>query len=372
MDDFNLSSLHESKNEWCSRLLIVLTPHIVEGFKSILNEATTLCVNNNESNKILMTFQNFISRIPKWNSTIITNETNRIIEKSGCKYLEDLVSCVHIIQLKILSAARATQKPKKIDISIPNLSDFIHKSYVNCARQLYKNVYLFDNKNDPLSVQKNNKDIEVLIQESILNTIRESIPIEAILSAYMDEANEQDIIVDTQEEIIKEEIDDNNDAEIIKEGGKKEEINNTNEENISSKENTNNIEDNNVDSIEAPKQLETNIISPNSGNLNKNIELEFPELSSENIGKLSFSDMDFVRDENDIEDTISAPKNIERLEEISAVRNAERKQEYEDDDDDERIVISNDNINLSDIQTLDEPAMKLNESNLLSDIQILA
>ena len=74
MDDFNLSSLHESKNEWCSRLLVILTPQIILGFKSIFNEANQLCIKNNENSKYLMTFQNFISRIPKWSSAIIENE----------------------------------------------------------------------------------------------------------------------------------------------------------------------------------------------------------------------------------------------------------------------------------------------------------
>jgi hypothetical protein len=362
MDDFNVSSLYESKNEWCSRLLIILTPHFVDGFKSILTEATSLCVSNGEKNKILMTFQNFISRIPKWNTNIIANETNRIIEKSGCKYLEDLVSCVHVIQLKLLSAARAAQKQKKIDISIPNLNDFIHKSYVNCARQLYKNVYLFESNKDPLSIQKNYRDIEIIVQECILTTVRESIPIEALLDAYMDQTNEQDIVVDTKEEIIQEPLDGTSeDTEIIKEGG-------ANSDEPSVAKSNNNIEE---DTIEKPKQLESNILPPS---INKKPEFDFPELSNENIGTLSFNDMDFVKDENNNENTISAPKDIERLEEISAVRNAERRQdEMDDDDDEERLVISNDNINLNDeIQSLDAPQMKLNDSNLLEDVQILA
>ena len=35
MDDFNISSLHESKNEWGARLITMLTPLIIEGFKSL-------------------------------------------------------------------------------------------------------------------------------------------------------------------------------------------------------------------------------------------------------------------------------------------------------------------------------------------------
>ena len=114
MDDFNVSALHESKNEWGSRLVTILTPLIIDGYKSILNESITLCKTNNENDKYLMTFQNLISRIPKWNSQIIETERKRICEKSGCNYLEDLVTCVHIIQLKILTAMRVGQKQKKI------------------------------------------------------------------------------------------------------------------------------------------------------------------------------------------------------------------------------------------------------------------
>jgi hypothetical protein len=142
MNDFDISSLHESKNEWCSRLLTIMTPLVIEGLKSIFDEAYKLCKDNDETDKYLMTFQNFLTRIPKWNPTIIENERKRICDRSGCGYLQDLVTCVHIIQLKLLTAIRAGNKQKKIDINIPKLDDFIHKTYIHVARKIYKNVYL--------------------------------------------------------------------------------------------------------------------------------------------------------------------------------------------------------------------------------------
>jgi hypothetical protein len=53
-----------------------------------------------------MTFQNLLARIPKWNQSIIDTEKKRIIELCNCSYLEDILTCVHIIQLKILSCVR--------------------------------------------------------------------------------------------------------------------------------------------------------------------------------------------------------------------------------------------------------------------------
>ena len=106
MDDYNVNVLSEAKNEYSSRLVTIITPLMIEGIKSIFDEAYTLCLDNEENEKYLMTFQNFLSRVPKWNSTIIEEETQRIVKKSQCSYLEDLLTCVHITQLKILTSIR--------------------------------------------------------------------------------------------------------------------------------------------------------------------------------------------------------------------------------------------------------------------------
>jgi hypothetical protein len=206
MDDFNVTSLHESKNEWGARLLTILTPLVVEGFTSIYDEALTLCRNNNELDKHLMTFQNFISRIPKWNASIIETEQKRIVEKSACSYLEDLITCVHVIQLKLLSAVRVGSKQKKIDISIPKIEDFIHRVYIISARKIYKNVYLFEKNIPPLQVQKNNRELELLVQESILNAVRESIPVDVLLRTYLDETIEEDVEINIHEEVLDQPI----------------------------------------------------------------------------------------------------------------------------------------------------------------------
>ena len=71
MDDFVISNLQESRNEWCSRLISIFTPLVNEGVRSIFNEAWKLCVDNDEANKYLMTFQNLLARVPKWNNVNI-------------------------------------------------------------------------------------------------------------------------------------------------------------------------------------------------------------------------------------------------------------------------------------------------------------
>ena len=309
MDDFNVSSLHESKNEWGARLLTIFTPLIIEGFKSIFEESFKLCKENGETDKYLMTFQNFITRIPKWNATIIETEKKRIIERSGCSYLEELVACIHIIQLKLLTAMRVGQKQKKIDINIPKLDDFIHKTYVNVARKIYKNVYLFELNAPPLQIQKHNRELEIIVQECILNAVRESIPVENILRAYMDETVEEDITEEIKEQI-----------------------------------------------IEKPqtKSESQSIFEGNDGNVS-----------------LKFNDMDSVMGKNGEEVLVNAPKTIERLEEISTLRNIQRK--IEEEEDDEKLKISDEEVSLGhlDVHVINPPEIKLDQDLLLGDIEIL-
>ena len=313
MDDFVVSNLHESKNEWCGRLVSILTPLVMEGFRSIFNESWKLCADNNEVNKYLMTFQNLLSRIPKWNSVIVEEERKRIIERSGCTYLEDLITCVHIIQLKVLTCVRVGNKQKKIDISIPKLDHFLHRVYIHSARKIYSNVYLFEKKISDLQVQKNNRELEILIQESILTAIRESIPTEAIIRAYLDESveeEEQVIIENIQEEPEK----------------KMEEMK---------------TEDNHKSASETESSLTTTELSSSKSDPEpfKNPEDNIPEVvpSIQNIDddkvvtRLSFNDMDSISDGTQK----PAPKDLDRLEQISIERNLQRKQEYMEDDEEE-------------------------------------
>ena len=318
MDDFVISNLHEARNEWCSRLVSILTPLVAEGIRSIFDESWKICVDSDELNKYLMTFQNLISRIPKWNSVIIEEERQRIVERSGCNYLEDLITCVHIIQLKVLTCIRVGNKQKKIDISIPKLDPFIHRVYIQSARKVYSNVYLFEKNVSPMQVQKNGRDLEIMIQEAILTTIRESIPTEAIIRAYTDESEEQ------EEEVFIENI---KSPEITKEDEK-------------AKENK---------EAQEKAEEEAEVISQTP--TIKNIDEE------QVVTKLTFNDFDSAISTNNREEIIDAPKTLERLEDISVSRSLERRmmEDSEDDSDDERIQIHTGTMDLTEFDLLDEP-----------------
>ena len=100
---------------------------------------------------------------------------------------------------------RVGNKQKKVDIKLPELSDFVHKVYVNSARKLYSNVYIFEKGNHPLQVQRNNREFEIIVKECIYNTIRDNIPVEDLIKMYLEETIEDVVEVTENEEVIQQE-----------------------------------------------------------------------------------------------------------------------------------------------------------------------
>jgi hypothetical protein len=188
------------------------------------------------------------------------------------------------------------------------------------------NVYLLERNISPLQVQKNNRELESIVQECILTTIRESVPTEAIIRAYMDEGVEQ------EEEVI---IEDVPDAE------------------------PDNEPDNEKNEEEKQSSTEETIpeIVPTIQNIDDN----------EVVTKLEFNDMDTVLNEKNNVDEVSAPKTIERLEDISTSRAIARKLEEESDTDDERIQIHTDMVDLSGFDILDEPEKGMATDDVILD-----
>jgi ribosomal protein L24 len=329
MDDFEVSNLNESRNEWCGRLVSIFTPLVIEGVQSIFNQAWRICLETEEPGKYLMSFQNMLSAIPQWNAVTIEEERKRIIDRSGCGYLEDLITCVHIIQMKILTCIRVGNKQKKIDVSIPNIDTFLHKLYIHVARACYKNVYLFERNISALTVQRNNRELECIVQECTIKTIRESIPTEEIIKAYMDEGVEQ------EEEILIEDVNEEKDEEKDEE---------------KEKDNAIILED------EAPPPQVPTIQNINEDPI---------------VTKLTFNDYDSMMD-GDTGDVsnVNAPKTIERLEEISSERSIQRKLEEEEDDIDDKIKIHTDNIDLGemDIMNIGNSGSTSNEPVPLDDV----
>jgi hypothetical protein len=191
---------------------------------------------------------------------------------------------------------------------------------------------LFEQDVLPLQIQKHNRELEILIQEGILNTIRDSIPVEAILKQYMEQTIEEDVVEEIKEQII---------------------------EDTSVKVNT--VANANANSIVSP--IASVIpIAPASANAVANTN-----------SQISFDDMDYIKDHDNQVMSVDAPKTIERLEEISELRAKQRKLDEAEESDGDKIKIYDDFVNLDamDIHVIDEPKLQLLPDLLLDDIEVL-
>ena len=358
MDDYSVESLSESKNEWCARLINILTPAVTNEFNLIFKDALNVCIENEEEDKYLMTFQVYLSGIPKWNKTMVDTSAKRAVEFTRCSYLEDLITCIHVIQLKALSCVRVCQKQKKVDINIPSIDTFLHRVYSNVARKVYMNIYLYERDISPLQIQKNNRELEYIIKECILNTIRETMPIETILRSYMDETEEQTVIIKEEVTIPPHTTNKNSEVTVAT---------------VVSSPDTDTKKKNEVtpeEVIKQNKESNINVIVNKNNNEDKvtqEIAASLPKPKS-----VGFSNTDYTMDENGKESTYDAPKTIERLEQLSIERQINSKIDNDDDDASEnKIKIGKDiKLDFDIVDDLDQP-IRSNNKNLLDEIEIL-
>ena len=187
MDDFIPQTLNESLNEWCARLVNVLTPRVIENLWKLLDEARRTAMDAKQLDKYLLSFQQLLQFVPKWSIAQVEEVRKYIIQKSGCHHLEELITCAHIILTKALVCARPGNRQKQLNVSIPKIDVFLHKVFIKSAGHAYRNAYLFEKEVSKIQQQRNMHDLEKLVQRAILDVIRENIPEEEIIRAFLDE-----------------------------------------------------------------------------------------------------------------------------------------------------------------------------------------
>jgi hypothetical protein len=187
-EELSANALVDAKNEYTKLLTSYLTPCITEGFISLYEDAKNEKEEKRKDSRYddyseIQIFQDFIKKIPKWNQDIIDKESDRIIQRSKCDWLERLLYGVFVSNAKVLSIVRIQpKKDDKMRLKIPKLRNFVHKCYVECGRELYKVAYLFDDEDiTSIEKQKNIRDINSIVREGVIEAVRKLLPIQDIL-----------------------------------------------------------------------------------------------------------------------------------------------------------------------------------------------
>jgi hypothetical protein len=66
-------------------------------------------------------------------------------------------------------------------------TDFIHRVYIECARELWNNPYLMYHEYPPIEIKRNQRDCMLIIKESIKESLRKLLPVKHILQVYLGE-----------------------------------------------------------------------------------------------------------------------------------------------------------------------------------------
>ena len=124
---------------------------------------------------------------------MLNTECERIMNDSGCDWLDELVTAVFLSHTKILTAIKKSgKKQKKINLKIPKIDHFIHKCYIECAREFWRNPYLFSQKCSQADYHRNIRESQKIISVTIEETIRKLLPVKNILKEYLGEDGDSD------------------------------------------------------------------------------------------------------------------------------------------------------------------------------------
>jgi hypothetical protein len=205
----NLSLLTEAKTEYTNTLISTMTPVMFGTFKKIYEEAARI----SRGKKTLMQFQQLLKNVQEWSNTTIKDSTDAI--ERSCSWFNELVTAVFVSYVKILSAVRINGDQRKIKIKLPTLNSFVHKCYVESAKNIYRDPYIFQKADTEEELED---VVNERIGDSINTTIKEMLPLKQILETYISEKNldieNDDVMTDDPElDEVEDEVEDEGEDE---------------------------------------------------------------------------------------------------------------------------------------------------------------
>ena len=202
--DSVLSVYSDARAEYTKQLCMFLVPAYFQFYIELLEKAKQATVS--EPKRALWQFQTYMNEIHDWNMEKVNHEIHTIHTNCGCDYLEDLLTAVFIAHTKVLTAIRLSANNKKVEINVPKVEHFLFKVLCETAKLLWSSTYLFRDGIPGMERQQNYRNIEQVLNEGILQAVRNLVPVKSILKDFMnmDVAAEQAAEEDSDEEEEKE------------------------------------------------------------------------------------------------------------------------------------------------------------------------
>ena len=176
-----------ASNECLFFLKQKLSPLIMEGIYNIWKDACNF-ENSEQSYNYVLRFQKFLKDIPHWNQTILSNETERILDKIP---LTEYITAIHILHIKILASIKIKRNDDEpISLKMKSPAIIIHSIYTQSAYNIFTQLNVlqaFYNYNE----RESNDIIKKTIEDSIEEAINIMLPIDDLIKRYLDNFGKQ-------------------------------------------------------------------------------------------------------------------------------------------------------------------------------------
>lgn len=161
--------LIDAKREYVGQLTDVLAPYVVNHMVALY-----MAAQKQSPKAVTLAFQNALRAIPLWNSNTVQQHTGQVQSKYA--FLGDLIAACFVAYVKILSSVKLHQQKPNIRLKLPTNDAFVHKVFINSAREFYTNP----------SLLRADRGTKVgVVRAAVEAAVRDMLPIEDILKAYL-------------------------------------------------------------------------------------------------------------------------------------------------------------------------------------------
>jgi hypothetical protein len=187
-----LNVLVEAKKEYLSQLCSLMCPVMIQAFQDLYVDAQKL----SKGKRVLLQYQKLLQEVPNWNDHIVKQNSDNVC--NSCSWFSDLLAAVFVSFVKILSSVRLKTDTKKISIKLPTNELFVHTCYINAAKDLYKDPYIYD---EEMNEHVRDSKLSVRFTLCIESTIKELLPIQQILETYMKQQGGESVDLNNDEPV---------------------------------------------------------------------------------------------------------------------------------------------------------------------------
>ena len=164
--------------EYVDELIAKSTPIFIQSLQSIFFEESKLCKNKKY---LLRDFQTRLENIATWSPEVIQEEYLRFQHMSRCDWLDKLIH-VSIVSMADRISSKGFDENM---IALPDKANFIHKCYVNIAREVWRKPIIMYTGAKSKDKIRYTHELKEFIRKSIVTTIREFIPFDKLISTVL-------------------------------------------------------------------------------------------------------------------------------------------------------------------------------------------